>query len=438
MNILLGFFQLITIVIICIYEYNQRSVAIFLWGTLLIMFGIPHILGIIINTNDYSQLIIIKASIFAILFNLMYIFLRYTTNRIRRINTSFDFGYRINEQNKELNKVDYKLSKIIKSFLFMMLTISLLILVYTVYKNLGSVMYSTWGGLRSIRRQQGLFSILRFANYFFFSSAGISLVFILERRYKLFGISILIIVMYSMIVGNRLTFLPALIAFVVPLLFNKTSKLSIKQIITASSLAFVSVYTVYVLIVIRHNGGFFSIMHNLDISDINNSVFNMILNGDGELGLRRAFYYFIKYDNNFANFNKAHTYIRMLLIGIPTSFSGGIKPPDFAISMGSAWIMNPYNTTFSMHPTLYGDCFANLGWFGIFLGFFWAIFINMIDLIIKRKNHVMRIMLFAIYSVSLVIVARGSVYNAVFSAFVNTIIIYFVYIISKLISKIKV
>ena len=72
-NFILGMLQLLSIIIISIYEYNKRSIVIFLWATLLIMFGIPHLLSIMTNTSDYSDDIMIKASIFVIMFNLLYI-----------------------------------------------------------------------------------------------------------------------------------------------------------------------------------------------------------------------------------------------------------------------------------------------------------------------------------------------------------------------------
>lgn len=122
----------------------------------------------------------------------------------------------------------------------------------------------------------------------------------------------------------------------------------------------------------------------------------------------------------------------MLLIAIPTSLIPGIKPPDFAISMGSAWSMNPYNTSYSMHPTLYGDCFANLWWFGILLGIFWAIFSFFIDKFIYKRNEVVKMMLMVLFSTVFVIAGRGSVYNGFFIAFVGTIIVLSINLVSRI------
>ena len=66
----------------------------------------------------------------------------------------------------------------------------------------------------------------------------------------------------------------------------------------------------------------------------------------------------------------------------------------------------------STHPTLFGDCFGNLYWFGILLGGLWAELANRIDLLIsKQKYDFFKIMFFFLASYSFVVIGRGSVYN---------------------------
>ena len=77
-NVILGIMQLISIIGISIYEFRKKSLSVFLWATLLIMFGFPHTVSIITQTANYSDDVIIKASIFVILFNIFYISLKAT------------------------------------------------------------------------------------------------------------------------------------------------------------------------------------------------------------------------------------------------------------------------------------------------------------------------------------------------------------------------
>ena len=114
-----------------------------------------------------------------------------------------------------------------------------------------------------------------------------------------------------------------------------------------------------------------------------------------------------------------------------------IKPPDFAIDMGTAWSMNPYNTSYSMHPTLYGDCFANFWWFGIILGSLWAVLVFVIDAFVLRFETTAREILMVLLATSYVIIARGSVYNGLFTAFAGTLIVVIVDKISRLSLNIK-
>jgi hypothetical protein len=134
------------------------------------------------------------------------------------------------------------------------------------------------------------------------------------------------------------------------------------------------------------------------------------MTSNGELSLKDVFYYFIYNNNQFPNFEQGHTYIRMLLVLFPTSLTLGIKPPDFAQSMGYA--VDPGILKYSTHPTLFGDCFANLGFAGVFLGIFWAIFFSLTDYMVNRQDQILKLSLFSLCSVVFIILARGSVYNS--------------------------
>ena len=99
----------------------------------------------------------------------------------------------------------------------------------------------------------------------------------------------------------------------------------------------------------------------------------------------------------------------MLLVYLPTGLSGGIKPPDFAISMG---IAAGGDATSSMHPTVFGDCYANLGGWGVMIGAFWAALVSVLDkLVLKFKDPYYMLMGYILCSSSYVIIARGAVYN---------------------------
>ncbi|MDO7204772.1 hypothetical protein Q5M85_12095 [Paraclostridium bifermentans] len=82
MSIILGIFQLISIIIIVVYEYTQKYISVFMWATLLILFGIPHFIAILFRKCNYSEYTMIRASVFVILFNLIYILSRIIISKI--------------------------------------------------------------------------------------------------------------------------------------------------------------------------------------------------------------------------------------------------------------------------------------------------------------------------------------------------------------------
>lgn len=433
MDVLFGIIQLVSIIMIGIYEYRKKSISIFMWATLLVMFGIPHLLSILINNIEYSKDVMMKASIFVILFNFFYLFtklllIEYNDNRINKQVKSDNESEEKNVLILSNNSEDRRLRR----NYFIVLLISFLILVYYSRKYLGSLKYSSWNSLRGINSELGFRSLLRYGNFLFFSSAGVFLVYINYRKKFMSVLSLLLIIVYSLSIGNRMTMLPAIVAIIILNIFYGNEKLNCRKVFIFSVLGALTLYIINFLRILRFGGGFYKMLRQFNFSTINSQVFEMMLNGEGELGLRKAFYYFIYRDNDFANFNKGHTYIRLLLIAIPTFLIPGIKPPDFAISMGSAWSGNPYNTVYSMHPTLYGDCFANLWWFGIFLGIFWAIFSFLIDRFINDNAAVVKTMLMVLFGVAYVIVGRGSVYNGIFIAFIGTIIILSINLLSRL------
>lgn len=121
----------------------------------------------------------------------------------------------------------------------------------------------------------------------------------------------------------------------------------------------------------------------------------------------------------------------MLLVLLPTKLSFGLKSSDFAITMYSAYFNDYNNVVGSMHPTLFGDCYANFGYCGVFLGVFWAILVKVIDKVCKRKDDFYSIILCIIWGYSYVIMGRGAVYNGFTTGVHLTIFLSLIYLVQK-------
>ncbi|MBS4223348.1 O-antigen polymerase [Lederbergia citrea] len=425
MSIVLALSQLVSIIVIIIYEFKRKFLSIFLWATLLIMFGIPHFLSEILRQSKYDNDTMIQASIFVTLFNLVYLFIRIFLSKSR-------FKKKYSQIKKKEYIVNDYIDNRISRYLFAILCVSMVVFGIVVFINFGSILNVSWGGLYVLNRDTGIWNPLRYIYFIFFASAGVCLVFKENKSKLLFIISVVLILFYGLLSGNRTNILPLLLVFIIPLVFKSEKRFSIKAIVGLSLLGAFSVYLVYFIKLNRIYGGFYATLSSIDFSTMNVLVLDMILNGEGELGLRNAFYHFIDNNNQFPNFNEGHTYRRLLFIAIPTSLSFGLKPPDFAISMGSAWINDFSNNNYSMHPTLYGDVFGNFWWLGIFMGIYWAIFAYVIDKIVDRRNPSIKNVLLVLGGSMYIIIARGSIYNAVFIAFISCLLIFGVYFLSKL------
>ena len=109
---------------------------------------------------------------------------------------------------------------------------------------------------------------------------------------------------------------------------------------------------------------------------------------------------------------------------LPGSFSSGLKPDDFAVTMASAYMGNPFNQTYSVHPTFFGDAYANFGFFGIFLGVVWAVVFNCLDRWIANIDSRAKPYVVSALAYAFVLIGRGSVYNGTVIGIVSIALIF--------------
>jgi len=367
------------------------------------MFSITHLLTCITGDPEYSSTTIDTASNFVILFSLFYLFGRFIFTK---------GSYYQRDTLKNLS-VDYSCNKLLYSELI----VFIVFITVTIFKmvlhivQVGSLSNISWIALRRVSESLSYINIGQLLKLLFFLSSGIGLLLLLKKRWLLFSIVIITLAANVIISRNRVEVLPAL---VIPISYFmiKTKKLDLVKMVFYLLLAMFSIYVVYALRAFRHFGSFEDFFQNGSISDLNKKVIHHLISGDGELGLRRAFYLFIQSKNNFNNFGLGHTYLRMLLVFLPTKWTLGIKPPDFALSMGAAIGLAQGG---SMHPTLFGDVYANFGIYGIFFGLFWAGLVSIFELLLARLDKPLnKILLFTLSGVVFAIMARGAVYNGYF------------------------
>lgn len=404
MSIFLLFLLFVSFIWIIKIEYNLKSVTLVLWGGLFVFFFVPHSIDIFIGPPEYNIEIYNKASLFAFSFNLIYLttrlFLKNSKNLIL-INSKIIYSDNFNNS--------------FIRFQFLLLIISFLFLLYYVVTTFGSFFNFSWIDVFDNRSS---FSYFMFS-YLFGICMPLPFITYFYKKKKLFIVTILILITIIFLFRIRTFLIPITIPFIVSFLISDKFKINLVNIFKVFILSILIIFLIVAVGVLKSYNSLTDFFSSFNPTDFFEMIYFILFSKYGELGLRNAFYFYLQNNNDFTNFGLGLGYIRLLLLPIPTFMSFGIKPQDFAMDMAMAY--DPINSTpgvNSMHPTLYGDCFANLGWYGILLGIFWAFFAYIGDrLTISKTKNVLFICMFVAYSYTYTLIARGAVYNAVYNIF---------------------
>lgn len=403
MNLFLAIIQFILISLVLVKEVKWKSPGMFLWATLFLMFGIMHLFDIFIGASKYKENSLINASLFVIFFCFFYLVIRVFLRQKFpvKINKTFLNIASVIRQNEKFTAI-----------LFFLLILTTFMITGFIITQLGGILNTSWGDSREVLLQRSYLSGEQIWMILYYALGGLLCCSLIKKSIIGSVISVFCIGFVELVTRNRVLILPLLISIIAFYAF-KMKKIKLSTILIAAVGAVIVIYIVYAIRAFRWLGDLNSAIQEFDIQALNAQIKTFLVTSDGELGLRNWMYYFIEKDNQFENFGRGDTYIRMLLVYVPTKFSVGLKPPDFALSMGAAVGMLEGG---SMHPTLFGDCFANLGYAGVLLGILWAVLIHINDIIIdKMRCYQIKVLAFVLLATSYVIIGRGAVYNGFFA-----------------------
>ena len=396
--IIVSVIQFLFISIICYYEAKRKSPAVFLWATLEIMFGVMHLITVITDSIKYSWNSMFEASMFVIGFCCIYLFTRIIVNN------------RTNNVLKQIKSSTINDTRYINVLVIILGTAAILGSYYLISFS-GGFLNTSWGSMRDYSTSLSYVNSSQILSILYFSTSGVFLISLLLKSKKLIFFCIFWILYYTIISRNRIFILPLFVDIIIYRLYS-IKRIRLNNIFLASIMAVIVIYFVYGIRVFRHYGSLEVFITQFNYIYFIDTINDYLMTDNGELGLRNTFYYFIECNNDFLGFNRLASYVRMLLVYLPTQFSFGLKPDDFAITMGQAIGMVAGGST---HPTLFGDCYANAGFLGILLGMFWGCYASILDIILlKSNNNILKMLLFSLFSVTFVIIGRGSVYNSFF------------------------
>lgn len=412
MLVLLGALQLAACFGLLMQELKRRSVAVFFWGMVTIVFAVPHFIVSLTGNYTCRASSIAIASCFVCLFCMVYWVFRMLSIKPKNVASCDSLSLSMSRMARVM-PFDICVAVVVFTFVVWLLAFSRL--------SLGGLGNTSWGEFYSATSSLK-FSPLYFAPYIFACCGG---AIINTSKAKRWGFCIAIVICclaYMLITKNRVVMLAFACPFIL-LLVNRYERISGAQIATAVFAVALVIYLVYAVLVFRHAGTIDTFLSSFSFSSFNSDVLNSIFSGEGELGLRNIFYFFVDGGNNFYGFGSGATYIRILLFWLPGGLSAGLKPDDFAITMASAYMGAPLNTIYSVHPTFFGDAYANFGFMGFLLGIVWAVIFNVIDRFIGKRKDYMRPYLISAIAFSLIVIGRGSVYNGVVIAIVTLCIL---------------
>lgn len=412
MSVILLILLNISAILMVYNSIRNKSLSVLFWISLFIFFNIPHTLDLIGNYNSiYRETTLNEASLFAALFNIIFLILTYINNMI---NTNNNTRFRLFD--KSITNYRFHWFQLI--FLF----ISLLIWWYGLHQVSGRFIGFSWTDMRSVNPLYALIG-----DYVFLASVGCVFVFFYLKKKKFLVVSFVITLVFIFLLKSRANIIPFITPFLLYFLYK--NRLNFRKVSKALLVGISIIFLVFFLQQYRYLGNIESIEFNTIIEVTQDTVEN-ITEGGGEFNLRNGFYLFLENENNFINFNEGNTYKRLLLLPFPSRIVT-FKPHDFAYDMYNA--INPAraNQGGSYHPIFYGDAYGNFGFLGFSVAFLWFFIFKFIDKSIRYFNPSVSISLLAPISLMYILLARGAVYNSVAFLFWSGIIILIINIISK-------
>ena len=385
-------------------SYLKRSVGIILWTGLTVFYALPQFVEILADNLSYPLWVYTEATIFSLFFAFFYLASFVLIPRFKVLSPKF---LRL--------ELRYKQENILILVMFFCLCLSIACLLIGVYSVFGSLSSFSWVDVFEIRSSPFLIA----SSYLWLVSSPIFFFAVVRKRFLLALVAFSLILVAIFVFRVRAFLLPLFVPLILYYLIFDSSQKRI-SLIRLFGIMFFSSFLLFAILgiaALRVVGSYDSLT---DFQQVFVIILDLFSSPSSEFGLRNAFYLFIEKHNNFEGFGQGLGYLRLFLLPIPSSLSLGIKPFDFASYMALAY--DPSSSVLgvnSMHPTIYGDSFANFGFFGFISSVFWAFIVRLFDHIISSPaRNIYSASLFVIICSGLVLVTRGAVYNGIVNVYI--------------------
>lgn len=398
----------------CIYwEYKKSSPVFFFYCCLLFVFYVPFSISYVFESK-YPEYVYIIASAFSLIYISIFSLSLWFIRNASKTDMVWSKVFNIKCQSEIRSTLSNRVPVILAMCSIFGFIISLKLFSFSAFFNLN------WWDLVNSNNPLTLFS-----TYLAYSSAGILPLAIFKFQNgkfdRLASIIVIIWIAFATFVLQTRSFLLIFMFPGIAYLFlhsDQRKKLISWVLIPAAAILYIGARAV------RHAGSFEAFL----VGDIS-SLFVGASEGS-EQSLFDAFLHFIYIDNHFPGFGENITLQRVVFFAIPP-----LKPEEFSYIMHSAYFGYVPKEGLSMHPTIFGDAWGNSGYLGALIySILLSVIVHIIERIVKISNNPVIIQsCFGILTVTLLIFARGAVYNAFMFTFLPiTIVIFSTLLLTKL------
>lgn len=389
------------------YSISRAQLSAIFWGVALLLFVIPHTMHSILM--NYPTHVINEASAFVMVTNFLYLVTRFLLDSRSSVKckTAIDIFPLLKESDIQIRIANALfLLSIIMQFVWILIT-------------KGSLLDYTWSDGLGIQNP-----VMIISKYLIISFGAILFISLARKNYLFFLTNVFVSVIYLFIFRSRYDIIPLAMPFLIYFLLS----MDVRKIMKSLLIGFIIILFVFFLQQYRYLGSLNEAATKESKSQLVGNTIQFIVEGKGEFSLIKSFYKFIEEGNQFPLFGEGRTYKRLALFPIPTRFIRDLKPRDFAMDMYEAY----YNTKTeigTMHPTIYGDLYANFGRLGCVMGIFYAVLLFIIDkyAIERAKPMSLKIFNIGIWGTTYTLLARGAVYNSITNGIWSTVLVFLIY-----------
>lgn len=389
MLIAIGAIVFFNLTLTLIYERRIGSPFIAFPLGLIFVFAIPYYIFIGESYSIHTGFVI---GTWGVLFTFFYLTSRVFFSRLAMINWQPNLA--------ALKSRSLTLPPRITIVTSILIATSLLASFYNFNFSLREMASQDWGYMR-MNKESSTAGLL--TQYLFCAASAALLIAWITRSKYLFFLCTISLIYFIVIIKTRSYVVsilgPILIAYIL------SSEIKLKNLTKAIAISSLLIFAYIITRAFRLSGNLSDVL-----ADPSLIVATLSESDLGELALLKAFFHIVEFEITNENFNSNNGFIRLIMLFIPASMSGGMKPLDMGYAVWDSYI-GILGLGGSFHATAIADSYFNDKNFGyITYPVFYAIAFTIYEKTFLSATKCW-LPIFGVVVVSCLAIARGSIYN---------------------------